>query len=144
MHVLCATQAVPTCPKTNMYYKSKLQVHNYTCFNLSTKEAYCYPWEEHEGDLRAEVFAYLQCQHFVKILMAHSAVKKLIVWSDGCTHQNRNALLNNVYLHLAKEYNIVIEQRFLVVRHTQMECDSMHSTIERKIVTDISHPVTTI
>ena len=136
-------QAVFTCPKTKastMYYKTKLQVHNYTCFNLGTKEGYCYPWEEHEGDLSAEVFAYLQYQHFVKILKAQPTIKKIIVWSDGCTYQNRNTPLSNVYLHLAKEYDIVIEQKFLVVGHTQMECDSMHSTVERKIVADIFTP----
>ena len=52
-------QAVLTCPKTKastMYYKSKLQVHNCNCFNLGTKEAYCYPWEEHEGDLKCGSF----------------------------------------------------------------------------------------
>ena len=73
--------------------------------------------------------------------MAHPTIKKLIVCGDGCTYQNRNALLSNVYLHLAKEYNIVIEQKFVIVGHTQMECDSMHSTIERKIVTDIFTPL---
>lgn len=56
-------QAVLIYPKTKastMYYKTKLQVHNYTCFNLGNKEGYCYPWKEHEGDLSAEVFAHLQ------------------------------------------------------------------------------------
>ena len=73
--------------------------------------------------------------------MAHPTIKKLIVWSDGWTYQNRNATLSNVYLHLAKEYNIVIEQKFVVVGHTQMECDSIHSTFERTIVTDIFTPL---
>ena len=44
-------QAVLICPKTQasaMYYKTKLQVHNFTCFNLGNKEGYCYPWEEYE------------------------------------------------------------------------------------------------
>ena len=76
----------------------------------------------------------------MKILKAQPTIKKLIVWSDGCTCQNRNAQLSNVYLHLGKEYDIVIEQKFLVVGHTQMECDSMHSTIERKTVADIFTP----
>lgn len=136
-------QAVLICPKTKastMYYKTKLQVHNYTCFNLGNKEGYCYPWEEHEGNLSVEVFAHLQYQHFVKIIKANPTIEKIIVWSDGCGYQNRNAALSNVYLHLTKEYNIAIEQKFLVVGHTQMECDSMHSTIERKIVADIFTP----
>lgn len=31
-------------------------------------------------------------------------------------------------------------KKYLVAGHTQMECDSMHSTIERKIVSDIFTP----
>ena len=136
-------QAVLICPKTQasaMYYKTKLQVHNFTCFNLGNKDGYCYTWEEHEGDLSAEVFAHIQFQHFAKLLDANPTIEKIVVWSDGCGYQNRNAVLSNAYLHLANQYNIVIEQKFLVVGHTQMECDSMHSTIERKVVGDIYTP----
>lgn len=35
-------------------------------------------------------------------------------------------------LHQQKGY-IVIEQKFLEVRHTQMEADAMHSSIERQL-----------
>ena len=136
-------QAVLICPKTQasaMYYKTKLQVHNFTCFNLGNKYGYCYTWEEHEGDLSAEVFAHIQFQHFAKLLDTNPNIEKIVVWSDGCRYQNRNAVLSNAYLHLANQYNIVIEQKFLVVGHTQMECDSMHSAIERKVVGDIHTP----
>lgn len=38
-------QGVRLCPKTvasTMYYKTKLQVHNFTLFNLKSKKGYCY------------------------------------------------------------------------------------------------------
>ncbi|KAK5912626.1 hypothetical protein CesoFtcFv8_002480 [Champsocephalus esox] len=38
-------QSVLLCPKTKaskMYYKTKLQMHNFTCFNLGNKDEYCY------------------------------------------------------------------------------------------------------
>ncbi|KAJ8026795.1 hypothetical protein HOLleu_31736 [Holothuria leucospilota] len=35
---------------------------------------------------------------------------------------------------LAKKHKVTITQKYLVAGHTQMECDSMHSTIERKMV----------
>ncbi|KAG8254785.1 hypothetical protein J6590_108141, partial [Homalodisca vitripennis] len=44
--------------------------------------------------------------------------------------QNKNAILSNALLHLSMESNVVIEQKWLVKGHTQMECDSVHSKIE--------------
>ncbi|KAJ8347253.1 hypothetical protein SKAU_G00286540 [Synaphobranchus kaupii] len=46
-------QAVLLCPKTKascLYYKTKLQVHNFTLFDLESKEGYCYIWDESEGE----------------------------------------------------------------------------------------------
>lgn len=42
-------QALLAAPKSNvssLYYKSKLNVHNFCAFNLKTKEAYCFLWNE--------------------------------------------------------------------------------------------------
>lgn len=136
-------QRVLLCPKTQastMYYKTKLQMHNFTCFNLGNKDGYCYPWEEHEGSLGSEVFAHLQFKHFESVLEANSNIKKVIVWSDGCGYQNRCCTIANAYLDLAMKHDVTIEQKFLVAGHTQMECDSMHSCIERRIRKDIYTP----
>lgn len=133
-------QAVLLCPKTkasSMYYKTKLQLHNFTLYNLNTKDGYCYTWNETEGDLSSEVFAYLQYKHFESVLKNQPHLKKIIIWSDGCGYQNRNVKVANMYSHLACEYNVDIVQKYLVSGHTQMECDSMHSTIERKLNIDL-------
>ena len=129
-------QAVLLSPKTDascMYYKTKLQLHNFTLFCLENKEAFCYTWTECDGDLSSDRFAWLLYKHFKTYLEKNPNIKTLIVWSDGCGYQNRNATLSNAYLHLAKCFNITIFQKYLVAGHTQMECDSIHSTIERKI-----------
>ena len=47
-----------------MYFKTQLQIHNFTLYNSSNKNGYRYIWNENEGDLSSEVFAYLQFQHF--------------------------------------------------------------------------------
>ena len=57
----------------------------------------------------------------------------MTLWSDGCTYQNRNSLLSNGLLSLAIQKKITIYQKYLLKGHTQMECDSMHSTIERRL-----------
>lgn len=129
-------QAVLLSPKTDascMFYKTKLQLHNFTVFCLDTKAGFCYCWDECNGNLSGETFAWLQYQHFKEFLDANRQVKKLIIWSDGCGYQNRNATIANAYFHLSRVTGVTIEQKFLVSGHTQMECDSMHSTIERKI-----------
>lgn len=38
--------------------------------------------------------------------------------------------MSNALLSLAEKYNVEIFQKYLTKRHTQMECDSVHSTIE--------------
>ena len=69
-----------------MYYKTKLQVHNFSLFNLKTKEGYCYVWDENEGDVNSQIFSYLQYKHFADVLDAHPEIKEIIIWSDGCTY----------------------------------------------------------
>ena len=136
-------QAVLLCPKTNasaMYYKTKLQVHNLTFYNKKTQEGFCYVWDETQGDLNSDTFAYLHYTHFHKYLESHPEVKTIIVWSDGCGYQNKNNTVSNSFLHLSMEKNVTIVQKYLTKGHTQMECDSMHSTIERQIRGNVYTP----
>lgn len=57
----------------------------------------------------------------------------VILWSDGCTAQNRNVNLSNALLNLSQQLGIVIIQKYLEKGHTQMECDSIHARIETKL-----------
>lgn len=57
----------------------------------------------------------------------------IILYSDGCTAQNRNVVLSNALLEMAMDYNIQITQKILEKGHTQMEVDSCHSAIECQI-----------
>lgn len=60
-------------------------------------------------------------------------IQEIIIISDGCCYQNRNALLSSALLLMARTKNITITQKYLEKGHTQMECDSMHAAIERKL-----------
>ncbi|CAG9764937.1 unnamed protein product [Ceutorhynchus assimilis] len=57
----------------------------------------------------------------------------IIIYSDGCGFQNRNKVLANALLNLAMKHEVTIYQKYLEPGHTQMECDSVHSLIERKL-----------
>lgn len=132
-------QSILLCPQSNvsaLYYKTKLIIHNFTIFNLHSKDGYCFVWHEGEGELKSHCFASIICNFLAtKVLPNIDPENKpnIIFYSDGCGAQNRNTILANALLNLAIENNICIIQKYLEKGHTQMECDSMHSTIERKI-----------
>ncbi|CAH1964526.1 unnamed protein product [Acanthoscelides obtectus] len=134
-HVLTMDlQAVKVCPSvmaSTAYFKTKLCVHNFTVYNLATRDCTCYWFDETSSDLQASTFA----SFIVDYIRKHfNCEKPIIIYSDGCTYQNRNTIMSNALLHLAMDLNVTIEQKFLIKGHTQMECDSVHATIERKLI----------
>lgn len=53
-------QSLLLSPKSNvsiMYYKTKLAVHNFTIYNLRSKDTFCYLWNETEGGLTSNEFS---------------------------------------------------------------------------------------
>ena len=124
-----AVQLVPYFQASALYFRQKLAVHNFTLYNLSTNEVVCYVWHEGEGELNANVFASCIVDYLVK---ETGCTKEIIIYSDGCGSQNRNVTLSNALVMLAKEKGITITQTYLEKGHTQMECNSVHSVIERK------------
>lgn len=56
-----------------------------------------------------------------------------MIWSDDCTSQNRNRIISNALLRMAIDKNVTITQKYLEKGHTQIEVDSVHSVIERKL-----------
>lgn len=107
-------------------------VHKFTIFDLHTKEGYCFVWHEGEGELTSNCFSSIICQFMItEIIPNLTPNQKIILISDGCSAQNRNFTLSNALLNLSVTKQVCIEQKYLEKGHTQMECDSMHSTIER-------------
>lgn len=129
-------QSVLLAPKLQasaLYYKTKLACHNFTVYDLASKEVSCYFWYEGEGDLSANSFASCITHYIEAVAAKENEITHFILYSDGCGYQNRNAILSNAMCHLASRLNIKITQKFLEKGHTQMEVDSVHSSIERKI-----------
>lgn len=131
-------QSVLLCPKSNvssLYYKTKLIVHNFTIYDIKRQKGYCFLWNETEGRVTANEFSSI-IVHFLKQQIAAHPTKynvDFILYSDGCAAQNRNCVLSNALFNLAIEQNVTIIQKYLLKGHTQMEADSMHSTIEKKL-----------
>jgi hypothetical protein len=94
----------------------------------TTELPMCYVWHEGEGELNANIFASCVVDYVKEQL---SCDKEVIIFSDGCASQNRNVTLSNALSLLAREKKVQITQKYLEKGHTQMECDSVHATIER-------------
>ena len=114
---------------SDLYYKTKLSVHNFTNFDTISHKATSYLWHEGEAGLTANEFA--SC--IVNFLEANPSYEEYILWSDGCGYQNRNLLLSNSLLKFATEKQKTVTQKYLERGHTQMECDSVRSVIERRL-----------
>ena len=129
-------QAVLIAPRLNasaLYYKTKLASHNFTLYNLKTKEVKCFFWDETQADLSSSVFATCLRKVLLDIVEKDPNIKIITLWSDGCGYQNRNQLLSNMLLDFAIVNQVTVQQKFLEKGHTQMEADSIHATIERKL-----------
>ncbi|OXA41441.1 hypothetical protein Fcan01_23603 [Folsomia candida] len=126
-------QAVKIAPLLNAsacYYKTKLVVHNFTIYDLKSHDARCCLWDESEGELVASVFATCLVKYIEEKFTDDLPI---VIYSDGCTNQNRNAMMSTALLDYAIKNNKIIIQKFLEKGHTQMEVDSVHSAIECKL-----------
>lgn len=131
-------QAILLCPlqkASASYFKMKLGVHNFTIFDNIRKDGACNLWHEGEANLTASEFASIVCKFIVEKIEDKQIEpgESVILYSDGCTYQNRNVTMSNALLNLAMQMKITIYQKILEKGHTQMECDSMHAAIERKV-----------
>ncbi|XP_037025664.1 uncharacterized protein LOC119078177 [Bradysia coprophila] len=132
--LLCMdAEGVVLCPKllaSALYFKSKLQLHNFTIYDILTHDSTNYVWDETESDLQSSTFVSIIIHHLEKRLQ--SGPLPITVYSDGCGYQNRNVVMANALRLLAIKYSRSITQKFLEVGHTHMECDSTHACIERR------------
>lgn len=110
-------------------------MHNFTLYDLKRKNGFCFLWNETEGGLSSHEFSSITIYFLQKYVINSNTghLNSIILYSDGCTYKNRNTTLSNALLNLSINSNVIIIQKFLQRGHTQMEVDSMHSTIERKV-----------
>lgn len=98
---------------------------------MATHHARYYWYTECDTDQTASTYASCLIDYLKECCM--NKKKKIIIYSDGCTAQNRNTILSNALLDYSINNNIAIEQKILEVGHTQMECYSVHASIERRL-----------
>lgn len=66
--------------------------------------------------LQATTYASFLVDYLTKLL--ENDAKDVVLYTDGCTVQNRNNIVSNTLLRLAMANNIVITQKYLEKGHT--------------------------
>lgn len=108
-----------------------IHTHNFTVFDLASKEGYFYMWPEVNGKHGACKVASCLLK-FIETKIKDGA-KEFRFWSDNCAGQNRNLIVFSFYTYVAKKYGVTISHRFLERGHTQNEAGSVHALIERML-----------
>ena len=82
-------------------------IHNLTYFNLKNKKVLNYLWDETEAGLTSPVFISIHMDYLSKQIEENPEVEEIIVHSNGCVYQNKNAPLANGVRRLAVKHGIV-------------------------------------
>nr|CAI5821986.1 unnamed protein product [Callosobruchus analis] len=144
-------QATLPCPKgdtSNFYYISKLNVYNFTIFNLKTKDVECYVWHEghaHRGadEIGTCVLKYLELINSSSELQGSEI--DVVFYSDNCGGQQKNRFVLSAYLYAISHFKYIrsITHKYLITGHSQNEGDSAHSVIERQITRHLKSAIYT-
>ena len=120
---------VPCGDVSNLYYSRKLAVYNFTIYEQDTKKGLCNLWEEYNGKRGSSEIGSCIYQYLINLPQEISSVS---MFSDRCAGQNHNRFMcTALYMAVQDSHTLeVVDQKYLVPGHTQMEVDSIHATIE--------------
>lgn len=125
-------ESVRHCPQVGsklLFYKRRLAVFNFTIYDVGSRKATCYMWDEScsargSNEVASCLYGYLKDNCNVG--------KKIVMMSDGCVGQNKNSIVSSMLIHCINHMNIPeIEHGFFEKGHSFMECDSVHGRIEK-------------
>lgn len=125
-------QQVIYLPRTNesaVFYMRRLSVFNFTVYDITTKECFCYTWDETIAKRGAcEIASCLK-----KLLQEYDnkGFETIEFYSDGCAGQNKNSIEAAMFIHFLKTSTKIkcIHLNFFATNHGQSEGDSAHSAI---------------
>ena len=135
--------STPSCNVSDVYYSRKIQVYNLTFYNIKDGETFCHVWNETQAKRGSNEIATCMSKTITSCA-SHKEIQHITFYSDNCPGQNHNQYVACAMLHtlsLVSSSLKTINHKFLLAGHSQMECDSVHSSIETaKKKTDVFVP----
>ena len=124
---------LPRSNRCEVFYKRRLSCYNFSVFNIKTKKAHCFLWNESIAARGANEIASNLATYLMEADEEGYEIASL--FCDGCTGQNKNsivcAMLNDVLRKTANLRDITIF--YFETNHGQSEGDSVHSVVERTL-----------
>lgn len=94
-------------------------------FNVVSHHCVCYWFTEAETELVASAF----CSCLFDCIESYCITENklpIILFSDGCTYQNRNNIMSNALLNCVIKHNITIYQKFVEVNNKVLIINLYH------------------
>jgi len=113
---------------SDFYYSLKLATYNLTVYDMASRQANCYMWNESiakRGSCEIASCLYSYCASL-------PSLSQLSLFSDSCTGRQRNILFTAMCLYCVSNMDIqTITHTYFERGHSQMEGDNVHFVIER-------------
>lgn len=125
--------SLPTLTHSDMYYLRQCSCYNFGVHIHNTSNAFMCMWDETQGSKGANDIA--SCLFYLLNKdPKFPTSRKLVIWSDNCSAQNKNKILIFLYAFLI-QHNIVdqIEHKFLLSGHSYLSCDRDFALIGKKM-----------
>ena len=124
---------LPISKDSQIFYKRRLSIFNFTFYNVASKECDCYLW--HDGQSRRGSSEMSTAVFKALKFYDDAGVKKAYLFADGCGGQNKNSIFPGMMLSFIQNSTNLkeISLRYFVTSHGQCEGDSVHSTISQAI-----------
>lgn len=127
---LQALLSVPYSNDSQLYYRRKLNVYNFTIFDCHNNDGYCFVWDECNGRKGSSEIGTCILRYLRQLPPSVSHVSS---FSDTCGGQNRNKYVVAAMLFAVNKIESIetIDLKYMESGHSYLEADSMHATIER-------------
>lgn len=114
--ILCASfdlQKVLPTPRSQisqMYYKRKLSIYNFTVFDMVSKLGQCNIWNETTAKRGGNEISSCLWKFIVDNVQKEK--DEFRFYSDNCGGQNKNQILFTMYIKAASNYQVTVTQRY--------------------------------
>lgn len=134
--------ATPRLNSNIAYYKRNLNTFNLTVYDAVSSISVNYMWHEGIANRGGNEIASSLYDHLSSLELT---VKRVVLYSDSCMGQNKNSFVASMFGIVVANSNSIdtIEHKFLTPGHTRLDCDMVHSVIEKcakKSTVGIFHP----